>query len=395
MRPTLPSPRRPDERAGTNPGIRVTNLGTPVRRSGMLGAMERRLSSREVVAIVAIFLGGMLVDVAERLLSPDFADQRPTWHFFAKRGVVAVGWMVLASGVLARYKRRPADFEGRAATLATLATALGLATGCAIVLGLALAGMFPLLGVTSFARALRLIWPGSFVYDFLTAVQVVVAANGYLYYRRMNHQRKEAAALALALREAELALLRAQLEPHFLFNTLNTIASLVRLDRRPAAIDALALLAGLLRGVVEAGDGQLVSWRWEREFSQTYLALQQLRFDDRLAIELTADGVPPDAQLPLLLLQPLLENAITHGPLDDGERCVIALRVHTDGARLVVRVDNACARTARKGAGVALANLGARLRALYGGDATLAHGRDADRYAVRIELPLRLPPRTP
>jgi len=355
----------------------------------MLSAMERRLSRREIVAIVAIFLGGMLVDVAERFLSPDFAEQRPTWHFFIKRGVVAFGWMILASCVLTLFKRRPADFESRAATLSTIATALGLATACAIILGLALASVFPLLGIMSFARSLGFVWPGSFVYDFLTAWQVIVAANGYLYYRRMTHQRKEAAALALALREAELALLRAQLEPHFLFNTLNTIASLVRLDKRQAAIDALSLLAGLLRGVVEAGDGQLVSWRWEREFSQTYLALQQLRFDDRLAIELTADGVPPDAQVPILLLQPLLENAIAHGSLDDGERCEIGIRVHTDGARVLVRVDNRCARTARKGSGVGLANLGARLRALYGDNISLEHGRDADRYVVRIAFPLR------
>jgi LytS/YehU family sensor histidine kinase len=203
------------------------------------------------------------------------------------------------------------------------------------------------------------------------------------------HAYRQGERLKTQLQQTELLLYRAQLEPHFMFNTLNSIAALVRLDRREAATDALHHLSSLLRGVLEVGQRQVMPWQWEREFAGTYIALQQLRFADRLDVRIDATDVPTHAPVPVLLLQPLLENAIVHGPLADGRRCEIVVRLRSAGQRLELCVENEVARTASTDThGMGLVNMRARLCALFGDDCRFEHRRDGARFVVAAAFPI-------
>lgn len=349
-----------------------------------------RVSKTELAVIAALFWGSVLVDAAEQALAPELGGGVPSWpHFLIKRGALAVLWTFVAAALMTYYRRRPADFESRARAARTLLVALAFSTLISATFSAVTAGLLTLLRPLALAEALRRMWPGMIVYEFFTAWQVIVAVHAYLSYRQVTAKKRESAELALRLRGAELALLRSQLEPHFLFNTLNSIASLVRLDRKQEATDALHRLAALLRGVLDAGAQQLMPWRWEREFSSMYVELQQLRFAELLTVELDDEGVSAHREVPLLLLQPLLENAIQHGALADGARCHISVRARQAEARLHVAVENPRGREARPGSGMGLVNLRSRLRALYGEAFELSYGPKGERFVVRIALPER------
>jgi LytS/YehU family sensor histidine kinase len=169
------------------------------------------------------------------------------------------------------------------------------------------------------------------------------------------------------LAKAELMLFRSQLEPDFLFNALNSIASLVRLRRHEAAVNALNELAALLRNILEIGQRQIMPWHWEMQFAQLYVGLQKLRFAEQLEVHFDAEHVAPETPVPILLLQPLLENAIHHGPLADGERCEVAVHLRCVAGRIQLEVSNAVARSGGDhSGGLGLSNVEARLRTLYG-----------------------------
>jgi hypothetical protein len=184
----------------------------------------------------------------------------------------------------------------------------------------------------------------------------------------------------LAMREAELSKaqldsLRRQLEPHFLFNTLNGVAGLVREGKNAAAVEMIAGLSDLLRHVLEGGDRELVPLAEELSFLERYIELQSMRFGDRLKVVV---GVPPDlygARVPSLILQPLVENAIQHGigrrveggvihVCAAGSDGMLTLSVHNDGPALPPG-------GIEPGCGVGIANTRRRLAALYGPECAL------------------------
>ena len=188
-----------------------------------------------------------------------------------------------------------------------------------------------------------------------------------------DHLLADRARLEAQLTEARLSALRMQLNPHFLFNTLNAISALV--ERDPAGVRTIvARLSSLLRRVLDADDAPLAPLRDEADFLRDYLDVQSVRFQDRLRVD---DAWAPDtldALLPPLLLQPLVENAIGHGVsrIEEGMG-VIELASRREGRQLVVTVtDNGpgLERSERDG-GVGIPNTRARLDALYGADAHL------------------------
>lgn len=220
-----------------------------------------------------------------------------------------------------------------------------------------------------------------FFYALLT-----FAAHAVHYARQYRLRERE-------LARAQLQALRAQVHPHFLFNTLNTIAALVP-DQPRAADRMIAELATLLRASLRSDGALEVPLREELELVRAYLDIEQVRFGPRLTAEWDVDEAAGSALVPALLLQPLVENAVRHGlwPRDEPGRVRIA--AHRSGGELRIAVEDDGVGVAPGGPvaeGVGLANSRARLRRLYGADHrfALAAGPGGAGVAVRVVLPYR------
>jgi len=201
-----------------------------------------------------------------------------------------------------------------------------------------------------------------------------------------NRRRREE---ELARTTARLDALHAQLEPHFLFNSLNTVAGLMRSDPDRAE-RVLARLGDLLRVCLRERESHTVTVAEEVEFLEGYVEIQEARFGERLAVELDVDSEVRDAQVPWRLLQPLVENAIHHGlsPRPEGGR--VEVRVgQQDGELSVAVVDDGVGLNGQASEGVGLANTRSRLELLYPDRYTMCvTERDEGGVACRITLPL-------
>jgi len=172
----------------------------------------------------------------------------------------------------------------------------------------------------------------------------------------------------VSLSEARLHALELQIQPHFLFNTLNSISALVRTSRDREAVTMIAGLSDLLRYSLDHAGEQRVALAQELAVIERYLEIERLRFPDRVAFEIEVPAAVRRAAVPALLLQPLVENAIRHGiaPLAAPGR--VALRARRDGAWLRIALFNTGRLAAEYRAGVGLRNTMDRLRHLYRGD---------------------------
>lgn len=189
------------------------------------------------------------------------------------------------------------------------------------------------------------------------------------YYARYRERERTAAQLEARLAQAQLQALKMQLHPHFLFNTLNGIAGLVRDNKNRAAVDMLAGLSDLLRYTLENAGRQEVPLKEEMDFLELYLGIQLMRFPDRLKVETEVAPDTLDALVPNLILQPLVENAIRHGVSQRATGGTIGVRARRDDGTLLIEVyDDGPGLKADDSAreGVGLANTRARLQQLYG-----------------------------
>jgi two-component system LytT family sensor kinase len=209
------------------------------------------------------------------------------------------------------------------------------------------------------------------------------------FYARYHRRNLDAARLEMQLLQAQLQALKMQLQPHFLFNTLNAIATLI--DDEPRTAQRMtAKLGEFLRLVLDNTDEHQVTLAQELHFAELYLEMEQLRFSDRLTItyQLAPDTLP--ALVPNLLLQPLIENAVKHGLAGDSEAGAIHIQADRHQERLVLQVrDNGRGADHQTEArGIGLRNSEERLRALYGSHFALAIDTAPQQgFAVRIELP--------
>jgi two-component system LytT family sensor kinase len=199
---------------------------------------------------------------------------------------------------------------------------------------------------------------------------VVLGHLGWQYYLRYRDRERQAAALSAELVNARLEALRMQLNPHFLFNTLNAVLALIHED--PAAADRMLVqLSHLLRRTLDSGSAYEVPLREELQFLRMYLEIEQIRFQDRLQITFDIDPDTEDLLVPQLILQPLVENALRHGILPRDQPGQIHLRARQNGDRLELSVrDNGIglpdpAETGTR-KGVGLQNVRSRLNHLYG-----------------------------
>ena len=249
-------------------------------------------------------------------------------------------------------------------------------------------------GGGAFPIALRNWFLSSVPFTILVYAAVVGIRSSLVDRALLRLRERDAARLAQQLTEAQLASLRMQLRPHFLFNSLNAIVALVRDGDAPRAVAALELLSDVLRTTLRAGASHEVPLTEEVDFTRRYLEIEQMRFADRLRITFDVPPALLDAAVPAFVLQPFVENAIKHGILDrrGGGRIAVTARADDAGLHLSVQDDGTGLRGgAGEGAGVGIANARSRLEHLYGGEARLTVGAPADGSGVIVDirLPLR------
>ncbi len=236
----------------------------------------------------------------------------------------------------------------------------------------------------------------------LIAYWVVLSIQTAMRYYARFQERAQAALrselrasqLEAQVAQARLGTLKAQLQPHFLFNTLNAIVVLVRQQKGQQAEETLARFSDLLRAVLADMEAQEVSLARELEYLKLYLSIEQLRFSDRLRVEFDVDAELLDAAVPHMGLQPIVENAIRHGVGARATPGVISIRAHRNGGQLHVTVRDDGpgfnARCAQTGMGLGLSNTRARLKQLYGQDAELrTETGEAGGAIVTLVLPFR------
>jgi hypothetical protein len=225
------------------------------------------------------------------------------------------------------------------------------------------------------------------------AVWSTVYALGLVAFRLSDAER-ERVALRASLAEARARALEYQLNPHFLFNALNTVRALV-LDDPEEARRAVTLLSGLLRQTLAAGRGATHALSSELALVRTYLALEALRFDDRLAVRF---DVPPEAEavaVPTLLVQTLVENAVKHGVARRRAGGTVAVIAALDGEHVTLRVENPSpdpsAAPISDGTGTGLTNARERLALLFGDAARLDLTVGPETTVAAVSLPATTP----
>jgi two-component system LytT family sensor kinase len=357
-----------------------------------------------ILALTALGCFFFTQDLARKLY---FKDPTPWWRYLVSwiKSMYIIGALIPA--VLWLGRRFP--FERRywvRRTALHLVCSMGFALVMVATDSFLIARMklFPLLMGTTFSSTFPIVLIVGFNGNVLNYWIVLGIQRAVGYYRRYQEREKEAlrlevhtAELRTQLIHAQLSALKMQLQPHFLFNTLNAIMVLVRQQKMGQAEEMLVRLGDLLRCVLDDVEAQEVTLRRELEYLQLYLDIEQVRFQDRLRVEIDAAPDILDAAVPQMGLQPIVENAIRHGI---GRRSA-AGRVRISAARVDGRLE---VRVQDDGPGlppadllpapgIGLANTRARLRQLYGDAAHLEAGNGAQGGAVvTMVLPYHLAP---
>jgi two-component system LytT family sensor kinase len=345
-------------------------------------------------------------------------DPTPWWHYLISWLVGVYLWAFLMPGILWLGRRFPIERRNwvrRVALHLLLGVTVSLVQLAIEAAILSRLGVFPAL-MSTFVSTFAFLLVVGFHTGVMTYFEVLGVQYGITYYQ--NYQERKQEALRLELRsselqsrlvQAQLGMLKMQLQPHFLFNTLNAIMVLVRQQKSKEAEQTLAHLSDLLRCVLEDVEAQEVPLRRELEYLQLYLSIEQVRFQDRLRVEISADPAILDAALPQMVLQPVVENAIRHGvgKSSSAGRIKISavrsndtleLRVQDDGPGFSSEAsagNHSTARPASQSQRIGLANTRARLKQLYGEEARLTTGNVQPHGAVvTITLPYHAVPGT-
>lgn len=235
--------------------------------------------------------------------------------------------------------------------------------------------------------ALKIFGPDSMPPLLRAWLLTLIATVIVLYYFNLRQR-----ALTPAIAEARLQALQARIRPHFLFNSINAVLSLVRSDPKRAET-ALEDMADLFR-VLMAENRGLVPLAQELALSRQYLALEKLRLDERLTVTWQIDNMPPDALIPPLVLQPLLENAVYHGiePMPENGNITINIYTNRDQVHVVLSNPYRKQNDHPNGNKMALTNIRERLALHFDAEAALTSKIVEDRYEVHIVIPYRRHP---
>ena len=342
----------------------------------------------------ALHLGGWAVLGLVMWLGTLGASEAPLVALAHKTAFAATGAaLTLALRPLYRrlYRQR-LSVPALVAVTAACSYALSLAWSAAYKLAVAAIDT-AVLGAASGALSVRyLLFDMSLFYSFILVAWSVLYF-GVRHLRDARAERERAlVAEGLAL-EARLEALRYQLDPHFLFNTLNVLSTLIAEERTRDAGRMVARLSDFLRLTLERGTAAEIPLADELDFVRRYLDVERIRFGDRLQTTVEADPEALGARVPPLLLQPLVENALRHGVLPREAGGSVRVEARRAGGRLLLRVeDDGGGPPEASGAspGVGLANVRARLEAAFGRAATLRLlRRDGGGTVAQIEAPFR------
>jgi len=216
---------------------------------------------------------------------------------------------------------------------------------------------------------------------------------GIKHYGTVEEQGRRLLASEATAREAQLQALRYQLQPHFLFNTLNAISSLVVSKQPERATEMISKLAGLLRTTLSFPEAHLVTLREELAVAEEYLSIEKVRFGPRLVVSLSVASEAYEAQVPRFLLQPIVENSIRHGIARCPNGGQVAIRASASEGRLRIEIENdrreGMIQSGEEGHGLGLANTRTRLEKLYGeqGSVVVSTAQN-NRFLVLIQFPL-------
>ena len=215
-------------------------------------------------------------------------------------------------------------------------------------------------------KCINRLWLSPLHLDFLVYMAVLGSGYAFSYYKHAKKQTLQAEQLAKQLIEVELNSLKSQLNPHFLFNTLNTISSLIRLDDKTNAIKALSELSLMLRKVLENNNNQLITLRQEMEFINSYLTIQKMRFANKLETHINIDESCQGLRIPFMLLQPLVENAVQHGSQLESNKNTISIEITEKNSNLDIKLFNKIPeKSGNKGFGIGFKNCQNRLKKMY------------------------------
>jgi two-component system, LytTR family, sensor kinase len=330
-----------------------------------------------LVLIFAAWLVPALLSGFDTYMQSRLQGHSPDWHWVFFNSIDWLLYAVLTPFVFRAGRRLPLQPPHLARNIALhTAGALGMCVAWAGLGTLLRLAIFPAPDATGptvlreFAGWVFTTLPfGVGVYFALIGIE-----HSLFYFAQARERETQAARLAAQLAEARLGALRMQLNPHFLFNSLNAIAVLVRDRNTAAASRMIELLSDVLRQVLRAGETHEATLAAELEFLERYLAIEHVRFSDRLRPRIEVDPAIGGAAVPRFLLLPLVENALRHGIARRADAGLLIVSARCEGADLVLTVrDDGPGLTpgAPGSGGVGLANTRARLAALYGGRASL------------------------
>jgi len=283
----------------------------------------------------------------------------------------------------------PLDRTGSSALIATHSLAAMVLSSVWLIVFRLWSGALDAYGGTTFntqivvSRTAVFFVVGALLY--LLAVAFHYLLIGIENARLVEQQAMEVRVLA---REAELKVLKAQLDPHFLFNALNSISSLC--GSNPSSARTLTtLLAEYLRKSLRIGSAESITLSEELELVSSYLAIERIRFGPRLELEQSVDESVRAYRVPPLLLQPLVENAVTHGVAQLIEGGTIRLAAVREAARVHITIENRCDpdRPSRAGTGIGLENTRRRVATFYGEGARVDVVDEPERFQVTLLLP--------
>lgn len=246
-------------------------------------------------------------------------------------------------------------------------------------------------GVWSGIERVKLVIISSSVDSFMTYWLIILVLMGYQYYQSYKRSQIQASKLQTQLAKAQLDALKTQLQPHFLFNSMQAISTLMHRDKHLAE-KAMAQLSDLLRQVFKKQEIQKIPLAEEIAFNQQYLQLQQLRFQDRLQLDFLIESETESALIPNLLLQPLFENAIKHGFESHHNGAKIQFIAKKEGQNLSLQIrDNGLGLSKSKNMerkGFGLSNTEKRLSTIYANQYQFEFGSNSPNgFFVYIQIP--------
>jgi two-component system LytT family sensor kinase len=224
---------------------------------------------------------------------------------------------------------------------------------------------------------------GVLIYFLLISIDFLI-----LSFEEMQERAERESNLAAMLRDAELSMLRSQIRPHFLFNSLNSVSSLT-LSNPQAAQDMIIKLSEFMRHSIGLGADTMNTLNDELYHASLYLDIEKVRFSDKLLIEKSIDPVCAEMMLPAMILQPLLENAVKHGVNTMLTSCTISLKAECNESYLGISISNNFDPDAvpRKGTGTGLTNVQKRMAAIYGRNDLLAVKSADEVFEVKLRIP--------